>query len=302
MLVNDDVSPNAAMPSDGDDESNDVLIMPANPPATSRFSDDEDEDEYENRSNRNQQLEPDYDDDEDVLLINDETKPPADIYNISIIRPYFPFDRFRPFINERVQHLAMSYSSASNQNKSSLLVQIYKQICSSLSEKRPLVIIQPSEPAGPISSFALGKYERSSEKFQSRLLANFDEHTIVNGLLCLWLLRDAFQNRVLPSNRVSKSTESTVTTDDNVRELPPQQLKRSIKQSPVCVLFRLIREDRVNQEVYTKLLQTMFFFQPELASMYLYYLSIDVPDLKLAAELFDKFAKEIIKLSTSYRK
>ena len=301
MIVNDDVSPNAAMPLSAEDESNDIMIMSANPPASSRFSDDEDDDDgYENRSHRNQMSDHDYDD-EDVLMINDEAKQPADIYNISITRSVFPFDRFRPFINEHIQHLAMSYSS-SHQNKFSLLDQIFKQISSSLSAKRPLLIVQPSEPAGPISSFALTKFEKSSEKFQSRLLANFDEQTIVNGLLCLWLLRDAFQNRVLPSNRISKSTESNGTTDDNVRELSPQKLKRSIKQSPVCVLFRLIREDRTNHEIYTKLLQSMFFFQPELASMYLYYLSIKVPDLKAAAELFDKFAKDIIKLSTSHRK
>jgi hypothetical protein len=46
----------------------------------------------------------------------------------------------------------------------------------------------------------------------------------------------------------------------------------------------------------------MYFFQPELAYIFLYYLSIDIDDIKIAGEIFEKFAKNIIKLSISYRK
>ena len=58
----------------------------------------------------------------------------------------------------------------------------------------------------------------------------------------------------------------------NFHEITPEKLKRSIKKSPIYVLFRLIRDDRSNQIVYIKLLQAMYFFQPELAHIFLYYL------------------------------
>ncbi|CAF4354928.1 unnamed protein product, partial [Rotaria magnacalcarata] len=46
----------------------------------------------------------------------------------------------------------------------------------------------------------------------------------------------------------------------------------------------------------------MYFFQPELAYIFLYYLSIDIDDSKTATEIFEKFAHNIIKLSSSHRK
>lgn len=57
-----------------------------------------------------------------------------------------------------------------------------------------------------------------------------------------------------------------------------------------------------NQTVYIKLLQAMHFIQPELACIFLYYFSIDVDDPKVAADLFEKFAQNIIKLTSSHRK
>jgi hypothetical protein len=291
------------MPINDDDESRDIMITSVKTPATPRFSDDEeDDDDYEHQSIRTKLLDHDYDDDDEMPFINDESKLSADIYNISILQAHFPFDRFRTFINERTQHLVISYSSSNQQNKSSLLIQIYKQIVLLLSDKRPLVIIQPSDPAGPISSFSMMKFERHSEKFQSRLLSIFDEQTIVHSLLCLWLVRDIFYNRFLPSIRVLKSNSIDTNFDQLTRDLSPQKLKRSIKQSPMCIFFRLIKDDRNHQDIYIKLLQAMYFFQPELASIFLYYLSVEVTETKVAADLFDRFAKDIIKLSSSHRK
>ena len=306
MIINDDVSPNAAMPSSLDEESNDIMIMSSNVTAAPRFSDDEEDedDEYVTSSRRTTLLDHDYEDD-DMLMITDDVKPSTDTYSTSILRLDFPFDRFRAMINERIQQLAIAYASSTNQNRSTQLVQIYKHIASSLSDKRPLVIIQPVDPAGPIASFAMIKFERTSEKFQSRLLTMCDEHTVIYALLCLWLLRDSFVNRLVPTVRPSISMDSTTTNampDDTTRDVSPQKLKRSIKQSPVYVLFRLMKEDAGNQELYIKLLQAMYFFQPELAHMFLYYLSVDVSDTKVAAGLFDAFAKDIIKLSSSHRK
>ena len=149
------------------------------------------------------------------------------------------------------------------------------------------------------------KFEKTSEKFQSRLLSMCDEQTVIYALLCLWLLRDNFINRLLPTARPSISMDSITTNavpEDTAREVSPQKLKRSIKQSPIYVLFRLLNDDSGNQDLYIKLLQAMYFFQPELAYIFLYYLSVDVPDTKIAASLFDMFARDIIKLSSSHRK
>ena len=304
MIISDNISPNAVMPISSEEDSNDVMIMSANITSTPRFSDDEEEDdEYENRLSSQKVLDHDYEDDYDILMINDDTKISADIYNTNIIRAHFPFERFRSFINEHIQQLALSYSNSTNRDKSSLLIQIYKQIASSLSDKRPLIFqTQASDPAGPISSYAMIKYEKTNEKFQSRLLTIFDEQTIANGLLCLWLLRDSFQNRLLPSLRISQSNKTNFLLENNFREIPLQNLKRSIKQSSICVLFRLIKDDIPNQDIYIKLLQAMYFFQPELAYILLYYLSIDIDEMKIAAEIFEKFAKDIIKLSSRHRK
>ena len=303
MIINDDINPNAAMPVSNDEESNDIMIMSSNATAAPRFSDDEDDDEYENHSNSHKISDHDYDDDDEILMINDETKPLTDIYNTNIIRTNFPFERFRSYINENTQQLALSYSLSTNRNKSSLLTQIYKQIASILSDKRPLILqTQAIDPAGPISSYAMIKYEKTSEKFQSRLLTIFDEQTIVHGLLCLWLLKDSFQNRLLPTSRISPSDKNSLTLENNFREISPQKLKRSIKHSPLYALFQLIKDDVSNQVIYIKLLQSMYFFQPELAYIFLYYLSIDTDETKVAAEIFEKFAKNIIKLSSSHRK
>lgn len=290
------------MPMLNDEEPTD-LIMSANITASPRFSDDEEEDdEYESRSHSLKISDHDYDD-EDILMISEDTKTYVDVYNTNIIRANFPFDRFRSFINDRIQQLALSYSESTNRNKSSLLIQIYKQMGLTLSDKRPLILKnQVTDPAGPISSYAMIKFERTTDKFQSRLLTILDEQTIVNGLLCLWLLRDSFQNRLLPSLRTSPSNKQSSILENNFRDITPSKLKRSIKQSPLCVLFRLIKDDPTNEKVYIKLLQAMYFFQPELAYIFLYYLSNEVEDTKIAAELFDKFAHEIIKLSSSHRK
>ena len=306
MIINDDVSPNAAMPPSVDEESNEIMIISSTNTATPRFSDDEEDedDEYASRSRRTTLLDHDYEDD-DMLMITDDVKPSTDTYSTSILRIDFPFDRFRSMISERIQQLAISYASSTNQNRSTQLVQIYKQIASSLSDKRPLVIIQPVDPAGPIASFAMIKFEKTSEKFQSRLLSMCDEQTVIYALLCLWLLRDSFINRLLPTVRPSISMDSTTTNavpENTAREVSPQKLKRSIKQSPLYVLFRLMNDDPGNQDLYIKLLQAMYFFQPELAYIFLYYLSVDVPDVKIAASLFDMFARDIIKLSSSHRK
>jgi hypothetical protein len=306
MIINDDISPNAAMPMTNDEESNDIMIMSANVTSTPRFSDDEeDDDEDENQSSSHQILDRNYDDDDDdddMLMISDETKT-SDIYNTNITRTNFPFDRFRSFINERIHHLALSYSVSTNRNKSSLLIQIYKQIASSLSDKRPLILqTQATDPAGPISSYAMIKYEKTSDKFQSRLLTIFDQQTIVHGLLSLWLLRDSFQNRLVPSLRTLQSNRNNSMLEINFSEISPQKLKRSIKRLSITVLFRLIKDDIPNQDVYIKLVQIMYFFQPEVAYIFLYYLSIDIDDVKIAAEIFENFAKDIIKLSTSHRK
>ncbi|CAF1567694.1 unnamed protein product [Rotaria magnacalcarata] len=303
ILINDDNNPNAAMPTTMDEESNDIMIMPANTIAVPRFSDDEeDDDEYENRSSSLNRSDHDYDDD-DILMINEESKASVDIYNTNILRTDFPFDRFRSFINDRVQQMALAYSVSMNRNRFSLLTQIYKQIALSLSDKRPLILkTQASDPAGPISSYAMIKFEKGSDKFQARLLTMLDEQTIVNGLLCLWLLKDSFQNRLLPSLRVSQSNKNNSILENNFRDIPPQKLKRSIKQLPIFVLFRLIKDELQNQTVYIKLLQSMYFFQPELAYIFLYYLSIDIDDSKTATEIFEKFAHNIIKLSSSHRK
>jgi len=309
MIINDDISPNAVMPIINDEESNDIMIMSSNITSTPRFSDDEeDDDEYENNlKSSNQILDDVYnnddDDDDDILMINDETKISKDMYNTNIIRENFPFERFRLFINDHVQQLALSYSISTNRNKSSLLIQIYKKIASILSDKRLLILqTQAKDPPGSISSYSMIKFEKTSEKFQSRLLTIFDEQTIVNGLLCLWLLRDSFQNRLLPSLRISQLNKTNSTLENNFREISTQKLKRSIKQSSIYVLFRLIKDDISYQDVYIKLLQSMYFFQPELAYIFLYYLSIDIDDIKIAGEIFDKFAKNIIKLSSSHRK
>jgi hypothetical protein len=307
MIINDDISPNAVMPITNDEESNDIMIMSSNVTATPRFSDDEedDEDEYENRLSSHQISDHDYDDDDDddILMINDESKTSTDIYNTSIIRANFPFDRLHSFINDHVQQLALSYSISTNRNKSSLLIQIYKKIASILSDKRLLILqTQANDPAGLISSYSMIKFEKTSDKFQSRLLTMFDEQTIVNGLLCLWLLRDSFQNRLLPTVRMFQSNKTNPTLENNFREISPQKLKRSIKQSPIYILFRLIKDDIAYQDIYIKLLQAMYFFQPELAYIFLYYLSIDIDDIKIAGEIFEKFSKDIIKLSSSHRK
>ncbi len=298
MIINDDINPNAAMPTENEEESNDIMIMSSNVTLTPRFSDDEEEedDEYENRLTASKISDHDYDDDDDddILLINDEAKALSDIYNTSIIRANFPFDRFRSFINDHVHQLVLSYTSPINRNKPSL-IQIYKSIISSLSDKRPLKFqIQANDPAGPISSYAMIKFEKTNEKFQSRLLTIFDEQTIVHGLLCLWLLRDSFQNRLLPSVRIFQ--------ENNFRDISPQKFKRSIKQSSIYILFRLIKDDIRYRNIYIKLLQAMYFFQPELAYILLYYLSVDVEDMKIAEEIFEKFSKDIIKLSSNHRK
>ncbi|CAF1334453.1 unnamed protein product [Adineta steineri] len=304
MIINDDISPNAAMPATDDEVPSDIMIMSSNTAATPRFSDDEDDDDdYENRLSSHKSLDQDYDDDDDVLMISDETKTSTDIYNTNIIRSNFPFDRFRSYINEHIQQLSLSYSASTNRNKSSLLIQICKQIASTLSDKRLLTFqTQAIDPAGPITSYAMIKFEKTSEKFQSRLLTIFDEQTIVNGLLCLWLLRDSFPNRLLPSLRISQTNKTNSMLENNFREIPQQKLKRSIKQLSICVLFRLIKDDIPNQDVYIKLIQSMYFFQPEIAYIFLYYLSIDIDDVKMAADIFEKFAKDIIKLSTDHRK
>ncbi len=307
MLINDDISPNAVMPITNDEESNDIMIMSSNVTATPRFSDDEEEedDEYENHLSSHKISGHDYDDDDDdnILMISDEIKTSMDIYNTNIIRANFPFDRFRSFINDHVQQLALSYSTSTNRNKSSILIQIYKKIASILSDKRPLILqTQANDPAGPISSYSMIKFEKTSDKFQSRLLTIFDEQTIVNSLLCLWLLRDSFQNRLLPSLRISQSNKTNSLLENNFRDISPQKFKRSIKQSPIYVLFRLIKDDISYRDVYIKLLQAMYFFQPELAYIFLYYLSIDIDDIKIAGEIFEKFAKDIIKLGSSHRK
>jgi hypothetical protein len=306
MIINDDVNPNAAMPPSSEEEGNDIMIMSSNVTAAPRFSDDEeDDDDYENHLNSHKIIDQDYDDDDDdeVLMINDDTKTLNDTYNTNILRTSFPFDRFRSYINEHIQQSAISYSLSINRNKSSLLMQIYKQIASSLSDKRPLILqTRATDPAGPISSYAMIKFEKTSEKFQSRLLTIFDEQTIVHGLLCLWLLRDSFQNRLLPSLRMVQSDKNSSSLENNFREISPQKLKRSIKQSSLYNLFRLIKDDNSYQDIYIKLLQSMYFFQPELAYILLYYLSIDTANTKIATEIFEKFAKDIIKLSTSHRK
>ncbi|CAF1239484.1 unnamed protein product [Rotaria sordida] len=303
IVINDDNNPNAVMPVTMDEESNEIMIMSANTTASPRFSDDEeDDDEYENNRISLKLSDHDYDD-EDILMINEETKTSLDTYNTNIIRTNFPFDRFRPYINDRVQQMSLSYSESINRNKSSLLIQIYKQIALSLSDKRPLILkTQANEPAGPINSYAMIKFEKTSDKFQSRLLTILDEQTIVNGLLCLWLLRDSFQNRLLPSLRISQSNKQNSMLENNFRDIPLQKLKRSIKQSSLYVLFRLIKDDISNQIVYIKLLQAMYFFQPELSYIFLYYLSIDIDDMKIAIELFEKFAHDIIKSSSNHRK
>lgn len=308
MIINDDINPNTAMPSSNDDESNDLIIISTNSSGTtSRFSDDEeeDDDDYDNRNNVQKLSDRNYDDDDDdddqMLVINDDTKMSSDIYNTSLIRSTFPFERFRGFISDHLQQLALSYSMSTNRNRSTLLIQIYKKIIAGLSDKRPLILhIQANDPPGPISSYAMIKLERSSEKFQSRLLTMFDESTIIHGLLSLWLVRESFQNRLLPSLKASRSTNSLL--ENNFREIPPQKFKQSIKQSAINTLFRLTKEEIPFQDVYIKLLQAMYFFQPELAYLFLYYLSIDVEDSKMAGEIFEKFAKEIIKLSSSHRK
>ena len=310
MIINDDINPNTAMPSSNEEESNDLIIMSSNlPGTTSRFSDDEeeeeeDEDEYDNQISVQKFSDRNYDDDDDedqILVINDETKASNDVYNTSIIRSSFPFERFRAYIPDHLQQLSLSYSMSTNRNRSNLLIQIYKKIIAGLSDKRPLILhIQANDPSGPISSYAMIKLERSSDKFQSRLLTMFDESTITHGLLSLWLIRDSFQNRLLPSLKTSQSTNFLF--ENNFREIPPQKFKQSIKQSPINVLFRLTKDEISYQDVYIKLLQAMYFFQPELAYLFLYYLSIDVEDQKIAGEMFEKFAKEIIKLSSNHRK
>lgn len=307
MIINDDINPNTAMPSSNDEEeSNDLIIISSNlPGTTSRFSDDEeDEDEYDNRFHVQKLSDRNYDDDDDedqILVINDETKASNDVYNTSVIRSSFPFERFRAFIPDHLQQLALSYSMSTNRNRSNLLIQIYKKIIAGLSDKRPLILhIQANDPSGPISSYAMIKLERSSDKFQSRLLTMFDQLTITHGLLSLWLVRDSFQNRLLPSLKTSRLTNSLF--ENNFREIPPQKFKQSIKQSPINTLFRLTKDEITHQDVYIKLLQAMYFFQPELAYLFLYYLSIDVEDSKIAGEMFEKFAKEIIKLSSNHRK
>ncbi|UJR27292.1 hypothetical protein I4U23_008587 [Adineta vaga] len=305
ITINDDINPNAAMPINNDEESNDIMIMSANATAAPRFSDDEDDDEYENQLNSQKILDQGYDDDDDddILMINDESKALNSVYNTNVSRTNFPFDRFRSFINDQLQQLALSYSISTNRNKTSLLVQICKQIVLSLSDKRPLVFqIQASDPAGPISSYAMIKYEKTSVKFQSRLLTIFDEQTIVHALLCLWIFRDSFHNRLLPSLRILQTNKNNSMLENDFRNISSQKLKRSIQQTSICVLFRCIKDDLQNQDVYIKLIQAMYFFQPELAYIFLYYLSIDIDDVKIAAEIFDKFAKEIIKLSSSHRK
>lgn len=299
--INDDTSPNAAMPPTLviDEESEELMhIHPITSSNPARFSDDEDDEQYDPQLNRKKIFDPD-DNDQEVLLITDENKTSTDLYNISLLRAQFPFERFRSEIHERTQTLAMSYSTASQSTKNSIITQIFEHIASTLSDKRPLVLPQPIDPAGPISSFSMSKFDRHTEKFQSRLLAIFDEQTIIHALLCLWLLRETLNNRFLPLNR-SSNGDGTETV--NLKDLSPQKLHRSLKQSPICILFRLIKDDRTNQDVYIKLLQAMYFFQPELASFFLCYLSIDVPDTKIAGELFEKFAVDIIKLSTSHRK
>lgn len=303
VILNDDSNPNAIMPTTSDEESNDIMIIPSNTTSSPRFSDDEeDDDDYENISNRLKISDHDYDD-YDILMINEETKSSMDTYNTNIFRNNFPFDQFHLFINERTQQLISLYSESTNRNKSTLLTQIYKQMASSLTDKRPLIIkTQVNDSDGLINSYAMTKFEKTSDKFQSRLLSIFDEQTIVHGLLCLWLLKDSFQNRLLPSLRVSQSNKMSSITEMNFREIAPQNLKRQIKQSSLYVLCRLIKDDLSNQTVYMKLLQAMYFFQPELAYTFLYYLSIDIDDLKVAADLFEKFAHDIIKLSSSHRK
>jgi hypothetical protein len=299
MIINDDISPNAVMPTGNEEESNELLMMSSNITVTPRFSDDEeDDDEYENQLSSHQISDHDYDDDDDddddILIINNEIKASPDIYNTNILRTNFPFDRFRSFINDHVHQLVLSYSTPTNRTKPSL-TQIYKSIVLSLNDKRPLIFqIQANDPAGPISSYAMIKFEKTNEKFQSRLLTLFDEQTIVHGLLCLWLLRDSFQNRLLPSMRISH--------ENNFRDISPQKFKRSIKQSSIYVLFRLIKDDGRYRNVYIKLLQAMYFFQPELAYILLYYLSVDVENMKIAEEIFEKFSKDIIKLSSNHRK
>ena len=299
------------MPTTNNDESSDIIIISSNITAsTSHFSDDEEDhdDEHENPSNSHKISDHVYnndgdDDDDDILMISEETKTSADVYNTNIIRANFPFDRFHSFINDHTQQMALSYSISINRNKSALLMQIYKQIASTLSGKRSLIVQKlASDSNESINSYSMHKYEKTSDKFQSRLLTIFDEQTIVNGLLCLWLLRDAFQNRLLPSLRIVQTNKSNSIFENNFRDIAPEKLKRSIKRSLIYVLFRLIKDDVRNQVIYIQLLQAMYFFQSELAYIYLYYLSIDVEDMKIAADIFDKFAHDIIKLNRSHRK
>lgn len=276
-----------------------VIVDPTTTVESPKFSDDEgdDEDTHEHPSRLRTILQRSYDDD-DMLMISDETKPSNQLYSVSTLRNEFPFERFRSIIHEKTKNLALSYFTCTNSKKPTLLTQIFKQIASTLPDKRPLIIVQPTDPARPIASFAMNKLERTSDKFQSRLLTMFDEATIIHGLLCLNLLRDSLFNRYLPLRNDGGSLSNF---DESSREYSPQKLKRSIQNQPVFVLFRLIKDDRNQQDIYNRILQTMFFFQPELASNYLYYLSIEISDNKIAAELFEKFTNEIIKLSSSHR-
>ena len=312
MIINDDINPNAMMPNTTDDESNDILIGSENQTTASRFSDDEDDDDEDNRLHVSKSVErpfttnnndDDDDDDDDVLLINDDNKLSSDIYNTNIVTKIFPFDRFHGFIPEQLQQLAYTYLNSTNRNKSSILIQIYKKISSILSEKRPLILQnQAIDPSGPIGSYSMSKFEKTSDKFQSRLLTFFDEQTIVIGIYCLWLLRDSFSNRLLPTTRITQNNQINSVNDNNFRDISPVKFKRSAKQVPIYSLFRMIKDDPTNQDIYIKLLQSMFFFQSEVAYIFLYYLSIDIDDIQLAGDIFEKFAKDIIKLSTSFRK
>lgn len=85
--------------------------------------------------------------------------------------------------------------------------------------------IQSNDSDGSMNSYAITKFEKTSDKSQSRLLTIFDEQTIAHELLCLWLLEDSFQNRLLLSLRISQSNKISRIIEMNFREIAPCNLK-----------------------------------------------------------------------------
>ncbi|CAF0885674.1 unnamed protein product, partial [Didymodactylos carnosus] len=320
-VMNDDISPNAMMPPrsehEKNEEDNDVMMLqPVRSPTAGRFSDDDEDEDSSNSNTKISKTNDEYDDDDDTnddMIIDPSStiENERGLYSISLTRDTFPFQQFRlTFITEKCVHLATTYLHApSIRMKCSLIEQLYNEIVTSDGKMFQLGVRTIEKNNGGIQqensiSYSMIKYDKYSDKFQTKLLSLFQEKLIVNGLMCLYLLRAFFVNRLLP-NKTQLQTSATVLSKENNLTYSPKKLQRTLKTSPVYVLFQLIlTNDDQKQEYFIRLLQAMYYFQSEIAYYFLYYLAVEqhAKPIEDLAKIYEKFSYDIIKLNCNQRK